>query len=101
MPTVCVETESCHAPRLSSGRALSPVVGVDLRRKGTGDDAGTHPLGPPPEACSGYRCGCGTQSNSSGRYAIDTHHTCLDQGRDLSVGEADLTKDLVGVGAGF
>ena len=101
MPTVCVETESCHAPRLSSGRALSPVVGVDLRRKGTGDGAGAHPLGPPPEACSGHSCGCGARSISTGRYPIDTHHTRLDQGRDLSVGEADLAEDLVGVGARF
>ena len=41
------------------------------------------------------------RSSSTGRYAIDTHHTRLDQGRDLSVGEADLAEDLVGVGARF
>jgi hypothetical protein len=125
MPTVRVETEGCHAPRLSSGRDLSPVagligplklpgclviygggrrrfvIGVDPRREGTGDGAGTHPLGPPPEARSGYCCGCRAGSHSSGRYTFDTHHTCLDQGRDLSVGEANLVEDLVGVGAGF
>jgi hypothetical protein len=37
----------------------------------------------------------------SGHNAIDTHHSCVDQGLDLSIREADFTQDLVGVGTGF